>query len=246
MRFLFFPALFLSFITSCTPEEPRILDKTTNNKVNKESLYNRLEGVYEGDFGGTGNIRIVLQQVTGTQASGYNEHKGLRRIINGDMNADGGSFTFHLLEPGDNTYDGEFKFKIDTQTFKLTGTWQPANNDQLTEKEFVLSRTGAAYNVESMMRIMYDSLGAEYHFEDSGLVRYRYYPDDRNQEVTTQQYEEIKGSWKKTPTEYIIDWPENAKLPATHLVLKIMPYPGEREGYYLEGKGLKIEPLLPG
>lgn len=252
MKFLSFLIAVMVLLTSCSEsKKEETKDKKSNNEPDLIFQYDKLEGVYEGDFGGKGDIRIVLRHVTGTHAVGYDLHKGLRRNISGKMNPDGSSFTFRLMEPGDNPYDGEFNFKIDTTTFKLTGNWKPGNNAQLKAKNFTLTRIAGGLDTthsysEGMMDIMFDTLGAEYHFEENGLLIYRYYPRDED-EAATQQYEEIKGNWKKTDKEYIIDWQKNTIFPAQRSIFKIVPYP-ESEGnyYYLEGEGRKIEPHLAG
>lgn len=244
MKLIFYPALFCLLTIGCNNEPSASVDKMSDNKSSKSYAYNKLEGIYEGDFGGSGNIQIVLSDVTGTNAVGYSLHKGLKRAISGKMSPAANGFEFQLPEPGDNPYDGTFNFRIDTATFKLTGSWEPVNNKKLSAVAFVLLRS--ATNNNEISHIMYDSIGAEYHFEGNGLVFYRYYPDDQNQEVTTQQYEEIKGNWRKTTTEYIIDWQKNNKFQKSRFVFKIVPYPGKEGIFYLEGEGLKIDPRVTG
>lgn len=251
MKQLIFIFTLICAFSSCKEgQKNEIKDNQSNNAANDIYQYDKLEGTYEGDFGGSGDIRIVLRHVTGTHAVGYNLHKGLRRNISGKMNTDGKSFSFYLLEPGDNPYDGEFTFKIDTATFKLTGSWKPLNNSKLSAKTFTLNKIAGGKDtsreyVDMMTSVMYDSLGSEYHFEENGLVVYRYYPDPED-ETATQQYEEIKGNWRKTATEYIIEWQKNDRLPNQRSIFRIVPYP-EMEGvYYLEGEGKKIQPQLAG
>lgn len=92
---------------------------------------------------------------------------------------------------------------------------------------------------------MYDSTGT-FLFEQGGLCIYRFYKDPADS-LNKNQYEEIRGNWKKTKTEYIIDWEKNNIFPARS-IFNIIPYP-EMEGggiYYLEGQGRKIEPQFAG
>lgn len=239
---------FILYACNTRPAQPLKIDKQTNNETISYD-YNRLTGSYEGDFGGTGDIRIVLRHVTGTHAVGYNLHKGLRRNISGKMEPSPNGFTFHLQEPGDNPYDGAFDFSIDTATFTMSGTWTPVNDKNLSAKKYSLTKqtkgTDTARASMDMEGPMLDATGAEYYFQEGGLCICRYYTD-KEDPANKSQYEEIKGNWKKTATEYIIDWQKNTIFPNTRSIFKIVPYP-ELEGmYYLEGEGRKIEPRLAG
>jgi hypothetical protein len=165
------------------------------------------------------------------------------------MNVENGSYAFELQEPGDNPYDGLFQFSINPETLVLQGSWTPANNQSLTAKTYTLRKLKETVDTTQndgydAMQVMYDSTG-EFHFESGGLCIYRFYTD-QNDSSATRQYEEIKGNWKKTPSEYIIDWQKNSVFPAQSR-FKITPYQ-EIDGayYYLEGEGRKIEPQLAG
>lgn len=251
MKPISFTAFICLLAVACNNGPASSVDEKSDNKSSKIYLYSRIEGVYEGDFGGSGNIRIVLSQVSGSHVRGHSLHKGLRRPISGTISPADYGFSCQLAEPGDNPYDGVFNLKIDTTSFKLAGSWDPVDRNKLSPVAFVLLRTGnladtATLAGDEVAYIMYDSIGAEYHFEPNGSVSYRFYPDDENQEVTTQQYEEIKGSWRKTATEYIIDWQKNNKFPRSRCIFKIVPNPEMAGKFYLEGEGLKIAPHQEG
>lgn len=247
-RLLLSGAIITLFSCHTKPEQSSKIDKSTSNETILFD-YNRLTGSYEGDFEGTGDIRIVLRHVTGTHAVGYDLHKGLRRNISGKMEPAANGFKFHLQEPGDNPFDGIFDFSIDTTTFMMSGTWAPVNNKNLSTKKYNLAKqtkgTDSARTSVNMEGPMFDSTGAEYYFEEGGLCIYRYYTD-KNDPANKSQYEEIKGNWKKTATEYIIDWQKNTVFPNTRSIFKIVPYPELEDTYYLEGEGRKIEPRLAG
>lgn len=85
-------------------------------------------------------ITIVLNYVSGRNVSGYNLHKGLRRNINGVLSENGNKFDFELKEPGDNPFDGNFRFSIDTSNFDLTGWWKPFDSTKTVSKQLALKR----------------------------------------------------------------------------------------------------------
>ena len=239
--------LILCLFSSCADKE----QKPSAAVAKPVDSYRQYEGTYQGDFGGTGDIRIVLRHVTGTHAIGYNLHKGLRRNMSGTMEEDKqfNVYSFILNEPGDNPYDGTFDFSISPAGTELTGSWKPLNNKDLKEKKFILKKVatdpdGAELNDgHPQYEIMSDTAG-EFHFEPGGLCVYRYYP--RQQDANnTAQYEEIKGNWKKTDKEYIIDWQKNKIFPARS-IFKIIHYDEASEYYYLLGEGRKIEAQIAG
>lgn len=210
--------------------------------------YSRLEGIYSGDFGGTGDIRVVLRHVTARQAVGYNIHKGLKRNFSGTVLLKGPAVEMELSEPGDNPYDGVFTVRIDTGSKEMKGTWAPANKKELGEKSFTLARQEKKEGENeygSMYSYMSDSTG-DFSFEPNGQVIYRYYPVDANGKKA-EQYEEIKGNWKDDGNNYIIDWQPNKVFPTPRSRFRKVKYDEQQaEYYYLEGEGRKIEPQLAG
>ena len=110
------------------------------HKAKAVNEMSKFEGSYEGDFGGSGNIRITLLHVDERKANGYSLHKGLQRDMSGTVREDRGGHSFTLKEPGDNQYDGNFNFVIERSGTTLTGTWTPLNNNELKTISFTLQK----------------------------------------------------------------------------------------------------------
>ena len=221
MRSLSFFLLTLLFF-SCNngPEKPANVP-TADSTVSYQPSdfdFKKLEGAYAGDFGGSGDIRLIIRHATGRHAVGYSLHKGLRRNFSGSMQAEDGRFSFSLAEPGDNKYDGTFRFTIDTTNFALKGDWTPANPGNTTAKDYTLQRswkdTASSFGEDLMYS---DSLG-DLTLEAAGLARYRYYPLVNGK--PSAQFEEFTGNWKQSGDTYTIDWQPNAIFPSRRSIFK--------------------------
>ncbi len=202
--------------------------------------YDTLSGVYMGDFGGS-PIRIALNYVSGSNAIGYDLHKGLQRNINGTVSKDGEKVILVLSEPGDNKYDGVFTLTFDNIDEEPSGVWV-ANDQKIPSQEFTLKKINydmqgegdeiTIANFANKFNSVSDSIG-EYSFKEDGLVTLRYYPDE-DLEWDQQQYEEITGSWDLDGDQVTINWEPNDIFKGNRLDLTIRKY-SEYE-YSLIGK----------
>lgn len=203
--------------------------------------YDTLKGLYMADFGGS-PIRIALNYVSGTNAIGYDLHKGLQRNIMGSVTRSGDSIQLVLAEPGDNEYDGVFTIDFMGIDSKPKGKWV-ANNDKIPSQEFTLekivfdsdseSEEITMFNFADKFSEMSDTIG-EYNFMDDGLVTLKYYPDE-DKDWDQQQYQEITGSWDLQGEKVTINWEPNDIFKGNRLELTIYKY-GEYE-YSLKGQG---------
>ncbi|XOV69089.1 MAG: hypothetical protein ACFHU9_07865 [Fluviicola sp.] len=206
-----------------------------------EFPYDTLQGLYMADFGGS-PIRIALNYVSGTNAIGYNLHKGLQRNIMGSVTRSGDSVRLVLSEPGDNKFDGVFTLQFNGIDSKPNGKWV-ANNEKIPGQEFTLEKIVFDENSESEEITMFnfadkfgemsDTLG-QYTFMEDGFVTLKYYPDTQK-DWDQQQYREIKGSWDLQGDKVTINWEPNDVFKGNRLDLTIHKY-GEYE-YSLKGKG---------
>ncbi len=203
--------------------------------------YDTLQGLYMADFGGS-PIRIALNYVSGTNAIGYDLHKGLQRNIIGSVTRSGDTIQLVLSEPGDNEYDGVFTINFMGIDSKPTGSWV-ANNEKIPSQEFNLEKVVFDQDSESEEITMFnfadkfgdmsDTLG-EYSFSKDGFVTLKYYPDE-DLDWDQQQYEEIKGSWDLQGDKLTINWEPNDIFKGNRLDLTVHKY-GEYE-YSLKGEG---------
>lgn len=227
--------LFPLLLVACDHPEQVVSTSTTNVPQAVTYNYDHLEGTYQGLFDGT-DIRIVLRHVNGRHAVGYDLHRGLRRNISGTMQPGPEGFSFTLSEPGDNPYDGVFRFRIDTSTFTLTGNWEPAASQRLTAKNFVLKRVPAdTGSIDYPDATSFgDSIG-DFHFYPNGLCKYLYYP------ASGGQQEEVKGNWSLQQETYTVSWAPNPVFKgASHFTRKYAKdTDGTVSGYVeaLEGEG---------
>lgn len=88
-------------------------------------------------------INISIDEIAGDKVSGHSVVAGNIRPFTGALTKEGGIFRFAVKEPGDDKYDGAFKFSINTGDSVLSGTWKangkirvPARKYQLTKKLF--------------------------------------------------------------------------------------------------------------
>lgn len=113
----------------------------TNNKANQEESIKTVEnlqaddstntnsavciGEWTGTFG-ENQINLVIESIDDGLVQGYNSIQGKNRILKGLVDENN---YFELREPGDEEWDGVFKFKIENN--QAVGKWN-ANNGKLT------------------------------------------------------------------------------------------------------------------
>lgn len=234
-------------IALCSCQEQPVEQELTIEKIAAEIPdedtfpYDTLTGTYMGDFGGS-PIRIKLNYVSGSNALGYDLHKGLQRNINGTVTHEENNIVLVLSEPGDNPYDGIFTISFKGIDTAPKGVWV-ANNKDIPNQEFTLEKINydtrgdhdeiTVANFANHFSNMSDSIG-EYHFMPDGYVTLRYYPDN-DKEWDQQQYEEIKGSWGLKDEQVTINWEANTIFKGNRLDLTIYRY--DEYEYSLKGQG---------
>ena len=205
--------------------------------------YDTLRGMYIGDFGGS-DIRIILNYVSGSNAIGYNIHKGLTRNISGKVERKGESILLKLAEPGDHEYDGVFELVFEGIDKEPSGTWN-SNSGEISGKSFSLKKLEQAktegdeitsYNFSRYFGFLSDTLG-NYHFDKDGLCRYEYYPKDEEGKDADQMIE-VAGSWSLTDSIVVIEWQPNERFTKNRMVFITKEHEyGER---YLKGEGMEL------
>ncbi len=205
-----------------------------------ETDFDTLCGLYTGDFG-DGFINVVLTYVNDKKAIGYNVHKGLQRNISGSVVQKKEQFELTLNEPGDNQFDGVFTLIISKKDGSVNASWT-ANDPKIKAKKFKLKkRTKNAKTVSddgdyfdftaenvseenfrdvfSHSSLYIGDKSGEISFQENGIVKYSYYPDNQ----TNEQMEIIKGSWKfKDAKTLIIDWSKNSEFKERQMSFKLI------------------------
>ncbi len=112
-------------------------------KINnsKDPLY----GYWVGAFG-KNKINIALAYADKDSIYGHSVCAGNFRPIRGTiMETSPGIYDINMREPGDDQYDGEFKFVINLNERQLTGSWRPYKNT-VSAKTFVLEKKKFSYS----------------------------------------------------------------------------------------------------
>lgn len=125
--------------TSDKKETEELPVNSNDQQILVGNLTNALKGEWIGDFGGK-ELLISLNDVDlGLEITGYDEVKGNRRDLKGDITDNGNNmFTINLKEPGDDKWDGAFNIKYTDGENTMTGIWT-ANNGK-AKKEFKLTK----------------------------------------------------------------------------------------------------------
>jgi hypothetical protein len=112
-------------------------EQSTETQPESESSDNsNLIGEWKGVFGND-QLALTIETVNADgSATGFNIVKGNRRPLTGIVTKNVDSYDFELKEPGDDKWDGVFKFSISGSTAK--GSWT-ANNGKST-KQFSLTK----------------------------------------------------------------------------------------------------------
>lgn len=248
----YFPFLLIA-LSACNSKNGDIAasgqDSATAQKIfMPQYAVNRFEGEYKGSFD-QGFITIVLNYVNGRNVSGYNLHKGMRRNINGTVQAGSGAYSFVLKEPGDNPFDGTFEFTIDTATFNLSGKWTPNDPSKTSAKTLALQKQAnkSNNNMEDQLGTWVPASGTystdtTLDFSADGICEYKFYatPGD-----STSQINSVKGNYIVSRDTLVIEWQKNAFTPAQKMKLvkktkKIKNGGEEYEELQLSGHGWKF------
>lgn len=250
MRLLFSLLIASVVLFSCGEDkskEPVVQIKKIETEIGPEDdfYYDTLKGMYTGDFGGS-EIRIILNYVSGSNAIGYNIHKGLQRNLQGKVSREGDKVSIILNEPGDHEFDGIFKLTFTGKMESPTGVWESLSG-KISKKNFKLKKivrkkddddyyTLNQVNFTNLFSYCYDTLG-DYRFEQDGLCVYEYYPK-KDDETRVEQMIRVKGSWSLSDSIVAIDWQPNKRFKNSRMIFIVRR--GEYEEPYLDGEGMKI------
>ncbi|MBL6445538.1 YARHG domain-containing protein [Fulvivirga sp. 29W222] len=134
-------------LTATLERDPRTIgtDKSKEQYKIEENIYeinaseNPLYGFWVGSFG-KNKINIALAHVDKDSIFGHSVCAGNFRPIKGSLKeSHPGVYDIQMKEPGDDQYDGEFKFTIDLSKKELTGSWKPYKNT-VSAKEYTLKK----------------------------------------------------------------------------------------------------------
>jgi YARHG domain len=161
------------FLISCKKEEKSnvseselTIPKEQNQIVKDIKLENILYGNWVGNFnsveGNNGEdeytfhkINLVIDNITDNKVSGHTVVAGNMRPFEGVIENN----QFQVKEPGDDKYDGEFKFDIQNDT--LSGVWSSFNKKiRITDRSYKLTKKEFRYDSSLI-------LSDKYKFKDN-------------------------------------------------------------------------------
>lgn len=246
MKYFVILFLFCCLIVSCGGNnDDSVSSKDVETEVNEVLSFepfdwDTLKGGYLGDFGGS-EIRINITYVSNKNVVGYNIHKGLFRNISGKVTETMDSIVLHMDEPGDHKFDGTFQIVVLKSDLSMHGTWVPFKKG-LGKKVFSLEKIIidkddkklSNSNFSDYFYYVSDSLGS-FYFDNSGFVKYKYYPKTDNVNYA-DQLEEIKGSWTISGKNLLINWAENPVFPSRKSTFKVI-FDTEEYNFELIGEG---------
>jgi len=120
--------------------------------------YEGLYGSYVGDFVAhrmnnskspsyQNKINLSIDKIANGKVKGHSVVAGNNRPFSGTILEKNGLFVVQAKEPGDDPYDGTFRFTLDPKKKIASGTWV-ANDKKLavTERQYSLSKKSFRYN----------------------------------------------------------------------------------------------------
>jgi len=104
----------------------------------------KILGSYVGAFGDN-KITLMITRAAGNFIAGRSVVGGNDRPFDGTYTAQNSTYSVVAKEPGDNRYDGVFKFTVSAaEPSKISGTWTP-NDTKRPEKSYTLERRKFEY-----------------------------------------------------------------------------------------------------
>ena len=152
-----FTILFILTLVSCKKE------KLENITATAEDPYKKFYGNWVGDFIASvhdtttnvvysNKINILIKKIEKNKVFGQSIVAGNSRPLSGEFKKTANGYTFTLIEPGDNKYDGKFEFSIENNILK--GTWFSNDKKQhVTQRTYELKKQKFSYNPNAMLPI---------------------------------------------------------------------------------------------
>ncbi len=152
-------SLFIAF--GCKKEEKQAV--VVNDKMaldENQKLYGNWVGDFiiteadsladESDYVYNNKLNLVIKKIENFKAFGQSIVAGNSRPLIGSFSEYNGEYRFTFNEPGNNSNDGKFTFKIVDDTLKGTWTANDRKNKVLSRK-FVLTKQNFKYNPNLML-----------------------------------------------------------------------------------------------
>ena len=142
------------------------------NAKENEEYWSKFVSVDEGLVWNRDNkINISINKLDNDKVYGHSVVAGNYRPFEGTYKLKNNTFMFDVSEPGDDRYDGQFKFHINLGDTLLNGTWKAFKKIEIRERVYNLQKKIFSYdpgqmliytqryaNWDNIKKIQYDSL----------------------------------------------------------------------------------------
>jgi len=108
-----------------------------------------IDPIYAGErtaWDYTNKINISIDEINGDTVKGHSVVAGNYRPFLGTVEKERSVFRFYAQEPGDDKYDGIFKFSISQGDSVLAGTWKANHKIRIPARKYALSKKIFHYN----------------------------------------------------------------------------------------------------
>jgi len=154
--------IFLSVLMACSNNNTSLV-KSAESKASENAkgivvppVECGVEGFYTGIFEATkydpdkevfdNQLTICIDSIGEKNIYGHSIVAGNDRPFSGSYHMENNDYIVSVQEPGDNKYDGIFKFAINSKGKSLSGTWHANNNLPVTERKYKLAYNSYSYS----------------------------------------------------------------------------------------------------
>lgn len=95
-------------------------------------------------------INIVIDKIVNGEVTGHSVVAGNDRPFRGTLRLLEGRYRFELKEPGDDPYDGIFRFSIEQGDSLISGTWESYKKVRISRRKFELQKSLFRYDPGAM------------------------------------------------------------------------------------------------
>jgi hypothetical protein len=192
------------------------------------------EATVEDEYYEDNKINLAIDSIQGSNAFGHSVIEGIERPLKGTFSQLKDLYSFQLQQPGDEKFDGTFRFTISNSDSLIKGSWEPFNTSIEQNLAFELKKQQFQYSPETEID--------EYsrYYDDTKSKPIEYGTDDETGEIyydeayfmTTEDVTKFNSSKKELKKEDV----ENLKQ-ADIFILRNSIY--ARHGYAFRNKQLR-------
>lgn len=104
------------------------------------------EAFVENEYYEENKINLAIDSIQGSNAFGHSVIEGIERPLRGTFSQIQNLYSFQMQQPGDDKFDGTFRFTISNSDSLIKGSWEPFNNSIEQNLAFELSKQQFQYS----------------------------------------------------------------------------------------------------